>query len=204
MLTEKPFYPLRSDHTDSERTGCDSHQKQTRAGQNPVLRSPLTTPPTATTMDSVNVSLEPHLLQQLAAVRPILPTELGTELSAYIDSQPPKLIIPYGLLQRLSQWSRSKEGGETLKSKSIEPGTFSMISLLAGTTSSPEKSFGVYVPPKEPEEVAHDQARERKSITALVNAVFSVVGAGFAAWWGADKTGWRDEYVSRRCHACHA
>ena len=144
----------------------------------------------------VNVSLESHLADSLRAVQELLPTELGADLAAYIDSKPPKQIIPYALLQHVSQWSRSKEGRKALGSKSIDPGTLSMIALLAGTTSSPEKNFGDYVPPREPEDIAHDKARERKTITALVNAVFSVFGAGFAAWWGADKTGWKDEYVS--------
>ena len=143
---------------------------------------------------SLNVSLEPHLVSTLKAVRNILPDELKTELASYI-AQPPKTIIPHQLLQKVSGWSRTDGGLKKLRAKSLKPEDYGMISLLAGTTASPEKNFGQYVPPLEPEVLAANRAKERKAITALVNSVFSVIGAGFAAWWGADKTGWKNEYV---------
>jgi hypothetical protein len=142
------------------------------------------------------VSLEPHLLFTLKAVRNILPDDLKTELASYI-AQPPKAIIPHQLLQKVSEWSRTDGGLKKLRAKSLKPEDYGMISLLAGTTTSPEKNFGQYVPPLEPEVLAANRAKERKAITALVNSVFSVIGAGFAAWWGADKTGWKSEYVRR-------
>ncbi|KAG2011692.1 hypothetical protein CC2G_011780 [Coprinopsis cinerea AmutBmut pab1-1] len=145
------------------------------------------------TSTEVNVSLEPHLVEVLKPVRTLLPEALAAELASYIEGAP-KDIIPHRLLREISSWSRSDEGIKRLRSKSIGPSTLSMVSLLAGTTTSPERNFGEYVPTKEPEEVAYDKARERKAITALVNSLFSVFGAGFAAWWGADKTGWKDEY----------
>ncbi|KAF6761576.1 hypothetical protein DFP72DRAFT_842472 [Ephemerocybe angulata] len=103
-------------------------------------------------------------------------------------------IIPYQLLQKISEWSRTTSGQTKLHSESISPHDYSMVSLLAGTTTSPEKNFGEYIPPIEPEVLAAKRASERKAITAIVNSVFSVFGAGFAAWWGADRTGWKDEY----------
>ena len=77
----------------------------------------------------------------------------------------------------------------------MRPHDYSMVSLLAGTTSSPEGKFGTYIPPKEPEQIEAERANERKSITALLNALLSIGGVGFAAWWAADKTGWRNEWV---------
>lgn len=145
----------------------------------------------------LNVSLEPHLVSTLKVVRNVLPDGLKTELAPYI-AQPPKAIIPYQLLQKVSEWSRTDGGSKKLRAKSLKPEDYGMISLLAGTTTSPEKNFGQHVPPLEPEVLAANRAKERKAITALVNSVFSVIGAGFAAWWGADKTGWKNEYVRRR------
>ena len=77
----------------------------------------------------------------------------------------------------------------------MKPHDYSMISLLAGTTSSPEGKFGTYVPPKEPEQIAAERVYERKSITALINALLSIGSVAFAAWWAADKAGWRNEWV---------
>ncbi|KAJ2919514.1 hypothetical protein MD484_g886, partial [Candolleomyces efflorescens] len=146
-----------------------------------------------TTAKGLNISLEPHLVDALKQVQNILPEELRAELTDYV-AQPAKSIIPYELLQSVSQWSRTPGGKGKLDSKSMNPVDYSMVSLLAGTTTSPEKPFGDYTPPATPEKRASDRARERKAITALINSLFSIFGAGFAAWWGADRTGWRDEY----------
>lgn len=70
-----------------------------------------------------------------------------------------------------------------------------MIALLAGSTTSPERKFADYVPPKDPEVVQTEKMKERKTITALLNALLSIVGSGLAAWWAADKTGWKNEWV---------
>ncbi|KAJ2934874.1 hypothetical protein H1R20_g2232, partial [Candolleomyces eurysporus] len=146
-----------------------------------------------TTSKGLNVSLEPHLVEALKQVQNALPEELKAKLSEYV-AQSAKPIIPYELLQEVSQWSRTPAGKDKLGSTSMNPQDYSMVSLLAGTTTSPEKSFGDYTPPASPEKQAADRARERKAITALVNSIFSIFGAGFAAWWASDRTGWRDEY----------
>ena len=77
----------------------------------------------------------------------------------------------------------------------MDPQSYSMVSLLAGTITSPERFFGTYVPPRDPAEVQAEKKRETKAITALLNALLSIVGAAFAAWWAAGKTGWRNEWV---------
>lgn len=69
-----------------------------------------------------------------------------------------------------------------------------MISLLAGTTTSPERKFGAYVPPRDPEEIEAERKKERRAITTLVNAILSVGGSGFAAWWASQHAGWKKEW----------
>ncbi|KAF7356870.1 hypothetical protein MVEN_01022800 [Mycena venus] len=69
-----------------------------------------------------------------------------------------------------------------------------MVALLAGSVTSPERKFPPYVPPKSPEEAAALKMAERKAITYLLNALLSIVGSGFAAWWAAGKTGWKNEW----------
>jgi len=148
---------------------------------------------TAITMSvNINVSLEPHLAEVLRPIYPFLPDELARELKEYVQEPLPSL-IPYDLLLKISQWSRIEE--KTLRENSLDPHSYSMIALQAGTTAQPDRKLGDYVPPKEPEEIEADRLRERKAITSLVNAVLSVGGVGFGAYWAADKTGWKDEWV---------
>ncbi|KIM44533.1 hypothetical protein M413DRAFT_17583 [Hebeloma cylindrosporum] len=141
----------------------------------------------------INISLEPHLVQSLAAVFPLLPHELANELEKYI-ADPPPFLIPYKVLHAVSQWTRTEHGKKSLKSNGIDPSSYVMISLLAGTTTSPERKFGDYIPSKEPEEIEANRIREKRAITVLLNALLSIGGVGFAAWWAADKTGWKDEW----------
>jgi hypothetical protein len=142
----------------------------------------------------IRVSLETHLLQGLNSIAPILPHHLAKDIAQYLVNPPP-VAIPYNTLFTISQWTRTDDGKKTLQAHSMRPHDYSMISLLAGTTSSPEGKFGTYIPPKEPEQIEAERANERKSITALINALLSIGGVGFAAWWAADKTGWRNEWV---------
>lgn len=121
--------------------------------------------------------------------------ELAEKLRLYVNESPPST-IPYSVLQAVSHWSRTTTGIAALvsNSPSLDPHAYSMISLLAGTTTSPEGRFGEYVPPKEPEKLEAEKTRERKAITALINALLSIGGAAFAVWCAAEKTGWRNEY----------
>ncbi|RDB23854.1 hypothetical protein Hypma_009035 [Hypsizygus marmoreus] len=141
-----------------------------------------------------NISLEPHLIDTLQTLLPIVPADLAKTLDPYVSPSPPAT-VPYTVLQSISQWARTS-GLETLQSQSppLDPQAYSMISLLAGTTTSPERKFGEYIPAKEPEEMEAERIRERKTITALLNALLSILGSGFAVWWAADKLGWRNEW----------
>lgn len=144
----------------------------------------------------LNISLEDHLRDTLASLQGLLPPELSTQLQVYL-TQPKPALIPYTVLHSLSQWSRSPSGSSALCSSTPprDPNDFSMISLLAGTTTSPERKFGTYVPPRDPEEIEAERKRERRAITTLMNAILSVGGSGFAAWWASQHAGWKKEWV---------
>jgi len=145
-------------------------------------------------IEDLNISLEPHLVDTLTPLRAIVSPELAKTLAIY-TALPPPPTIPYSILQSISQWARST-GLETLRSQSppLDPHAYSMISLLAGTTTSPERKLGTFVPPKELEEIETAKAAERKSITALLNALLSIFGCGFAVWWAADMLRWKNEW----------
>ncbi|KAF9480523.1 hypothetical protein BDN70DRAFT_805200 [Pholiota conissans] len=141
----------------------------------------------------INISLETHLQTALRPLRPLLPPHIAQQLAPYVGDAPPP-VIPYNTLLSLSKWTRSEEGQKCLKSNGLDPHAYSMVSLLAGATTSPDRKFGAYVPPKDPEEIEADRIRERKTITVLLNALLSIGCVGFAAWWAADKTGWKQEW----------
>lgn len=143
-------------------------------------------------MSDLNISVEQHLVDLLVPLLACLPPETARQLDACLKSS----TIPYSLLQSVSQWTRSDAGIDTLKSRSLSPADYSMIPLLAGATTSPERTFPAYVPPKDPEQIAAESARERKSITAIVNGLLSIIGSGAAAWWASGSAGWRDEWAS--------
>jgi hypothetical protein len=150
--------------------------------------------PSLMSTTDINISLETHLLHGLNLIAPTLPHQLTNDLAQYLVDPPP-LTIPYKTLFAISQWTRTTDGQKALQARSLNPHDYSMISLLAGTMSSPEGKFGTYIPPKEPEQIGAERANERKSITALINALLSIGGVAFAAWWAADRTGWRNEWV---------
>jgi len=71
-----------------------------------------------------------------------------------------------------------------------------MVSLLAGTRTSPEKNF-----PKsgmtdtvDPEQEAERDRNDRRAISALLNALLSIIGSGVAVWWAADRLHWKAEW----------
>jgi len=66
-----------------------------------------------------------------------------------------------------------------------------MIALLAGTTTSPERKFPAYIPP-DPHADQKREYQDRKAVTALLNALLSIIGSGAATWWAAE--GWRPEW----------
>ncbi|KAF7973959.1 hypothetical protein HWV62_13924 [Athelia sp. TMB] len=145
----------------------------------------------------LNVSLEEHLEEALIPLINILPGELSSQLAAKTRSPDSTQaaqtrIIPYPLLQSISKWSRTPEGLATLKRHKMSPSDYSMIALLAGTTTSPERRFPVYVP-ADPLEDQKRNTKDRKAITALVNAVLSVLGSAGATWWASAQTDWQQE-----------
>lgn len=150
-------------------------------------------------MDSIdasklNVSLEPHLLKILKPLSSLLPPTLAEELKVYVSDVSTD-IIPYSTLLTVSQWSRTLEGREKLEACVLNPNDYTMVSLLAGVKTSPERNFGTYLPPPEPEQLAEQQKRERQEITAILNGLLSVFCVGFAIWWASDKLHWKPHWV---------
>ena len=144
--------------------------------------------------DELNVSLEHHLLEALSPLPNLLPDDLAAELSTYIS--PPSSVIPYSMLLKISRWSRSPAGLEALERSSSDPQSYAMVSLLAGTRTSPEKKFPAYVA-KDPEVESRRVANERKAVSTVVNGVLSVAGTGFATWRASEHTGLQLEWVWR-------
>jgi len=151
--------------------------------------------------ERLNVSLEPHLQDALASIHDLTPPKLAEDLAPYLSSErdPTTVdVIPYPLLQKISRWSQTLEGTKTLQgcSPQLDPQSYTMISLLAGTRTSPEKHFPPYIP-SDPLEEHRRAIDDRKAISAVMNAVLSVVGTGAATWWASDRTGLKLEWVSR-------
>ncbi|KAJ6496779.1 hypothetical protein DFH09DRAFT_341510 [Mycena vulgaris] len=145
------------------------------------------------TETALNISLKTHLLEILTPLPPLLPPELASQLIPYI-SEPVPPTVPYPLLQSISQWSRTPAGLAAIRSMSLEPQSYSMIALLAGSVTSPERKFPAYTPEKSPEEIQALKKAERQAITSLLNALLSIIGSGFAAWFAAGRTGWKNEW----------
>lgn len=143
---------------------------------------------------NVNVSLESHLVSALEPLLTICDSSLASQLAQHL-TQP---IIPYSVLQSVSQWARSPAGLSALQTSTppLDPNSYTMIALLAGSTTSPERKFAPYVPPQEPEQIMNQKKMERKAITTIINGVLSVIGSGAAAWLGSEKTSWKQEWVS--------
>jgi len=148
--------------------------------------------------DNPRISLEPHLVQLLRPLVDGVPTPLSTELSPLLSEQArsPTPTISYALLRSISKWARTEEGASTLKSKvpPLDPLSYSMVSLLAGTRTSPEKKFPQLPQPSTRSEIAARDISDRRAILAVINALLSVICTGAAVWWAAQRTGWRDEW----------
>ncbi|EJD07498.1 uncharacterized protein FOMMEDRAFT_100764 [Fomitiporia mediterranea MF3/22] len=145
---------------------------------------------------TVTVSLEPHLKQSLNRLLPILPKELHISLQSQLNQKE----IHYALLTQISRWARSDAGQSKLLSAQLSPHDYdNIVSLLAGTRTAPSSK-----PPPDPapgsEESSSPEVRirrelnDRKALVAVLNGLLSIGCAGGAAWWAADKSGWRDEW----------
>jgi TMEM199 family protein len=143
---------------------------------------------------NLNISLEPHLLDVLRPLPSHLPPDLSGSLVPYLSNPPPPA-IPYDLLFQISKWSRTPDFPAMLSAKD-----YTMIALLAGTKTSPERRFPPHIPKEDAEQRARERSSEdKKIIIALINAVLSVAGAGLATSWVAEGRGWDDEWVSKSC-----
>lgn len=130
-------------------------------------------------------SIEPHLRDALEPLQTLLPEGESEELSKHLSGNE----IPYDLLQRISRWSQANP--ETLKAQSIQPAAYSMLSMLAGSTTSPSSRFPT---PKAESELPPDLSTA-KAVTTLINAILCVFASGFATLWAAKHSGWRYEWV---------
>ncbi|KAF8738707.1 AICARFT/IMPCHase bienzyme, partial [Rhizoctonia solani] len=137
------------------------------------------------------ISVPEHLWEALAPLTKleIEPSELQTLLREHIEPtiEETSAEIPYDLITGIARWAGSEKGKDTLKAEGLDPISYSLIPLLAGTTFAPSSK----PPPPPPPE--YDSSEDRRAITALINGLFSVVGVGFAAWWAAGSVHWRNE-----------
>ncbi|KAF8449098.1 hypothetical protein L210DRAFT_3609530 [Boletus edulis BED1] len=146
----------------------------------------------------LNVSLEPHLQDTLMALLRILPEETCQQLTPHLSPETNTTVvplIPYELILQISRWCQTTDGKAALRACSppLDPQSYTMVSLLAGTRTSPEKHFPPYTA-KDPEEDQRLRTKDRKAIATLVNAVLSVVGTGVATWLASEHTAMRLEW----------
>ena len=160
---------------------------------------------TKTTDSELNVSFEPHLVDALRPLVLLLPDDLSSKLMVALaaydspsSSQKPNVpsLIPFSLLSGISSWARSSMAASKLSSQNppLDPLGYSMVALLAGTKTSPERKFPDVL------RVSHDaelqRARsDRRAIVALLNALLSVIGSGVATWWATQRLSWENEWV---------
>ncbi|KLO19279.1 hypothetical protein SCHPADRAFT_918605 [Schizopora paradoxa] len=144
----------------------------------------------ATASSDLTVSLEPHLKDALMPLLTLLPQDLSSELSQELN----KAEIRYGIVADISKWCRSDEGAAALKARGMHPTSYSTVSLLAGTKTSPSSRLPPPNPPESAEQKSRREWGDRKALTAVLNGLLSVGCSGGAAWWAADKSGWRDEW----------
>jgi TMEM199 family protein len=138
--------------------------------------------------DDLNISLTDNLYAHLQPLPAWVAPSLANQLSPFLTTPSPPT-IPYSILSSISRWSRSSSFPPSLESKD-----YTMVTLLAGTTTSPERHFPAYIPKVDVEE-ARRARDDRKAITALLNGLLSIGGAGVATWWIAEGRGWKDEWV---------
>lgn len=168
----------------------------------------------------VNISLEQHLAEALRPLVPILPDKLSAELSHVLDTAPStasfvappmsgtptsplgvaysQKLIPYSLLSAISTWARSAVGERAITEHDppLDPNSYTMVALLAGTRTSPEKKYPDAPLVSADAGDAQKELNDRRAVTAVLNALLSIFGAGVATWWAAGRLAWRDEWVS--------
>ncbi|KDQ19174.1 hypothetical protein BOTBODRAFT_28660 [Botryobasidium botryosum FD-172 SS1] len=142
------------------------------------------------------VSLPEHLHATLLALiepSPLLPLEISSAVSLHVKKpiEESSAEIPYDTLRNVSNWAQTEDAIALLRERGLNPSEYLMISLLAGTIYAPSSRPPPVISIPDPEE---QQRRDRKAISALINALFSILGVGVAAWYAAGASGWRDEW----------
>ncbi|KAH9915725.1 uncharacterized protein B0H18DRAFT_885536, partial [Fomitopsis serialis] len=127
----------------------------------------------------------------------ILPPELASQLTPVVfpSEGPPPNTISYSLLGTISAWARSPNGEESLAAHDppLRPANYSMIALLAGTRTSPERRFPAHVARGDDAE-GRKAYSDRRAVTNVFNALLSIGGSGAATWWAAGRLAWKDEW----------
>ncbi|KAF9516752.1 hypothetical protein BS47DRAFT_1390347 [Hydnum rufescens UP504] len=71
-------------------------------------------------------------------------------------------------------------------------GTFRQWQAISNRTSTRDYLL-ISLLSEDPNTEASRQSSHRRALTALLNALFSVLGVGVATWWMAGSAGWRPE-----------
>ncbi|TBU27234.1 hypothetical protein BD311DRAFT_760706 [Dichomitus squalens] len=161
----------------------------------------------------LNISLEGHLADSLRPLLGLLPSSLATELKQVLEpthhtphSTPLDVelskhalvrTIPYALLAAISKWARTPDAEHAMSSHEppLRVQDYSMVALLAGTRTNPERTYPTLSTPSADDQTSHTrELGDRRAVTAVVNALLSVGGAGIATWWAAGRLSWRDEW----------
>ncbi|KAF9516761.1 hypothetical protein BS47DRAFT_1390354 [Hydnum rufescens UP504] len=124
-----------------------------------------------------------------ATVNVSLPDHLHAALPTFSESAAE---LPYELLASISRWTHSDDGKLSLMGHRLDLSDYLLISLLSGTTTSPLAKLSPYRS-EDPTTETSRQSSHRRALTALLNALFSVLGVGVATWWMAGSAGWRPE-----------
>jgi hypothetical protein len=160
----------------------------------------------------VNISFTQCLADKLEPLKRILPPHLAAPIPSSSPSPSPSTAatpsdsattstptVPYSLLYSISKWTRTAEGAAVLSANSLNPRSYEMISLLAGSTTSPERKFPPHkVETNDPLADARREINDRKALVTLINALLSIGGTGAATWYAAGVVGWRNEWVRIR------
>ncbi|KAI1793580.1 hypothetical protein LXA43DRAFT_885643 [Ganoderma leucocontextum] len=162
---------------------------------------------------TINVSLEDHLAESLRPLLVILPEPFAAELkdvlafthaTPHMSSHDSKAsehamvrTIPHALLTAISKWARTSAAEHAMSGHEppLRVQDYSMISLLAGTRTSPERKFPFVSTPTTKTQASHSrEVGDRRAVTAVVNALLSIGGSGVATWWAAGRLLWREEW----------
>ena len=164
----------------------------------------------------VNISFTHDLADRLEPLKRILPPHLAVPIpslspasSPSTATTPPDYVatstqtIPYSLLYSISKWTRTEEGAVALSANSLNPRSYEMVSLLAGSTTSPERKFPPHkAETDDPLAHARREINDRKAVVTLINALLSIGGSGAATWYATGVVGWRNEWV--RIHSLYS